>query len=154
MYSPEKDEPDNKTFNYYVSQIRIRSEHCIGFLKGRFRSLCHLRISIDKADDIRYASLWVTACIAAHQFAMEHEPSTQRTIRNMGTTGVDVVADDGSNIMRNEANDGVLAAERELQRREAERAEAEREAQQEDGLTRAKTKREELKAALLRKIQH
>ena len=129
--------------NTALAFSRVVSAHC-----------AHLRISIDKADDIRYASLWVTACIAAHQFAMEHEPSTQHTIRNMGTTGVDVVADDGSNIMRNEANDGVLAAERELQRREAERAEAEREAQQEDGLTRAKTKREELKAALLRKIQH
>lgn len=36
---PEKDTPENTRYNYYVSAVRIRSEHCMGFLKGRWSSL-------------------------------------------------------------------------------------------------------------------
>jgi hypothetical protein len=36
---PERDYPDNEAFNKQVSMLRIRSEHAIGFLKGRFQSL-------------------------------------------------------------------------------------------------------------------
>ena len=43
---PERDLPDNEFYNNHVSMVRIRSEHAIGFLKGRFASLKHLRIHI------------------------------------------------------------------------------------------------------------
>jgi hypothetical protein len=36
---PKKDEDNNNTFNYYVSRVRVHSEHCVGFLKGRWQSL-------------------------------------------------------------------------------------------------------------------
>jgi hypothetical protein len=83
---------------------------------------------------------------------MDHEPLTRRTVRRSATIGADPLAEDGSRIMRDEADDEILAAERELRRHEVEQIEAEREAQQETGLVRGKEKREQLKLALLRHI--
>ena len=37
---------ENKIFNYYVSKVRVRSEHAMEFLKGRFSSLRGLRQAI------------------------------------------------------------------------------------------------------------
>jgi hypothetical protein len=70
---PERDHPDNEEFNKHVSRVRIRSEHAIGFLKGRFHSLKNLRLKIrDKKSHI-LATYWVAACIAVHSFAMQCE---------------------------------------------------------------------------------
>ncbi|KAJ7714019.1 hypothetical protein B0H16DRAFT_1559166 [Mycena metata] len=33
---PARELPENEVFNKHVSRLRIRSEHAIGFLKGRF----------------------------------------------------------------------------------------------------------------------
>ncbi|KZP19661.1 hypothetical protein FIBSPDRAFT_1024780 [Athelia psychrophila] len=38
--------PDQRTYNYHVSKVCIRSEHAIGLLKGRFQALCELRVLI------------------------------------------------------------------------------------------------------------
>jgi hypothetical protein len=68
---PERDLPDNEEFNKHVSRVRIRSEHAIGFLKGRFHSLKNLHLKIrDKKSHI-LATFWVAACIAVHSFAMQ-----------------------------------------------------------------------------------
>ena len=53
--------------------VRIRSEHAIGYLKGRFQSLKGLRIQIDSERTHKFATYWVLACIATHNFAMECE---------------------------------------------------------------------------------
>ncbi|KAF7291261.1 DDE Tnp4 domain-containing protein [Mycena indigotica] len=42
---------DNKTFNFWVSHVRIRSEHAVGYLKGRWQSLRGLRQQIKNAVD-------------------------------------------------------------------------------------------------------
>jgi hypothetical protein len=53
--------------------LRIRSEHAIGFLKGRFQSLKNLRLHIkDRASHV-IATYWVAACIGVHAFAVRHE---------------------------------------------------------------------------------
>ena len=70
---PEKDEDNNNTFNYYVSRVRVHSEHCVGFLKGRWQSLRGLRVRINQSNHLQYASLWITTCVLLHAFAMEHE---------------------------------------------------------------------------------
>lgn len=67
---PEKELPDNETFNNHVSIVRIRSEHAIGFLKGRFHSLKNLRVDIRDRNSHKIATYWVTACIGLHAFAM------------------------------------------------------------------------------------
>nr|GAT45093.1 predicted protein [Mycena chlorophos] len=70
---PERDSADNTLFNNHVSYVRVRSEHCIGFLKGRFQSLKGLRILIRSKTDHRYANQWIVACVAVHAYAMHHE---------------------------------------------------------------------------------
>ncbi|KAF7317930.1 DDE Tnp4 domain-containing protein [Mycena kentingensis (nom. inval.)] len=71
--APERYLPDNDEFNKVVSKLRIRSEHAIGFLKGRFWSLKNLRVVIRDAASHRFATYWIAACIAIHTFAMECE---------------------------------------------------------------------------------
>lgn len=70
---PERDLPDNERFNNHVSMIRIRSEHAIGYLKGRFQSLKELRIRITDKKSHKFATYWVAACIAVHNFALRCE---------------------------------------------------------------------------------
>lgn len=70
---PDSDLPDNEIFNNHVSMIRIRSEHAIGFLKGRFQSLKGLRILIKDEASHKFATYWVVAAIGIHSFAMKCE---------------------------------------------------------------------------------
>jgi hypothetical protein len=63
----------NEELNNHVSMVRIRSEHAIGFLKGRFQSLKGLRVSIKDQKTHKFATYWVAACIGVHSFAMECE---------------------------------------------------------------------------------
>lgn len=70
---PERDLPENEEFNNHVSMVRIRSEHAIGFLKGRFHSLKHLRVRIKDEKSHKFATYWVAACIGIHAFAMQCE---------------------------------------------------------------------------------
>jgi hypothetical protein len=53
--------------------LRIRSEHAIGFLKGRFPSLKNLRINITDEPSHIFATYWIAACIGLHSFAMQCE---------------------------------------------------------------------------------
>lgn len=72
-YRPDKNTAENARYNYTVSKVRIRSEHCVGFIKGRWQSLKGLRVRIDNPKQLTFATLWVTACINLHSFAMNHE---------------------------------------------------------------------------------
>src|ERR1700678_2531651 len=75
--------PENKTFNYHLSrvcsnfhsfwnsfehfeQVRVKSEHAMGYLKGRFSSLRGLRQQIGDAIDHKRALTWVKTCIVIH----------------------------------------------------------------------------------------
>jgi hypothetical protein len=53
--------------------VRIRSEHAIGYLKGRFQSLKGLRIRIKDRKTHKFATYWVAACVGIHNFALAHE---------------------------------------------------------------------------------
>lgn len=53
--------------------VRIRSEHAIGFLKGRFQSLKGLRVRIGDEVSHKFAAYWVAACINLHAFALQCE---------------------------------------------------------------------------------
>ena len=75
---PESNDPDNATFNNHVSILRIRSEHAIGFLKGRFQSLKGLRVNINNKNSHKFATYWVVACIGIHAFAMKCEADDAR----------------------------------------------------------------------------
>ncbi len=70
---PYRDEAENAEFNNHVSMVRIRSEHCIGFLKGWFQSLKNLQMQIKDEKEHKLATLWTVACMVVHNFALKHE---------------------------------------------------------------------------------
>lgn len=70
---PERDLPDNEFYNNHVSMVRIRSEHAIGFLKGRFASLKHLRVHIKNEKSHKFATYWIASCVGIHAFSMRCE---------------------------------------------------------------------------------
>lgn len=110
----------------------------MGFLKGRFSSLRGLRIQINERAHLKFATLWITACICVHNFAIEHE------------AGVDVTSDEffieGIRIMEMER---AKRMEREQEREDVSIGEERRRARAHDeGLRRGKEKREELKRQL------
>ena len=53
--------------------VRIRSEHAIGYLKGRFQSLKELQVAIIDEREYQFATAWIAACIAVHNFALHCE---------------------------------------------------------------------------------
>jgi hypothetical protein len=70
---PERDLPDNEFYNNHLSMVRIRSEHAIGFLKGRFASLKNLRVHIKNEKSHKFATYWIASCVGIHAFAMHCE---------------------------------------------------------------------------------
>jgi len=57
-------------------QIRIRSEHAVGALKGRFQSLRGLRQYINTREDHEAAVEWVRTCLILHNLILYHEPAS------------------------------------------------------------------------------
>lgn len=45
----------------------------MGFLKGQWALLRGLRACVNNDKGLKYATLWITACIHLHAFAMDHE---------------------------------------------------------------------------------
>ena len=145
FYSPEKSIPENSDYNQAVSRVRIRSEHCVGYLKGRWSSLCGLRLRIDHQDAKELTSLWVMTCIHLHNFAIAYE------------CGLNVQADEffveGERLMQKEKAERVAWEEARAQRL------AEVEATYEDGsdeaihLLEGRIKREQLKRSLFESFQ-
>jgi hypothetical protein len=92
---PERDLHDNEIFNNHVSMLRIRSEHAIGFLKGRFQSLKRLRIKIKDEKSHKFATYWIAACVAAHSFAMQCEEEEKLEDGDAGDSFEDPFINDG-----------------------------------------------------------
>lgn len=65
--------PANTTFDKAVSHLRIRSEHCMGALKGRFQCLRGLRVNIGNQAEHVAACQWITICIILHNLVIEVE---------------------------------------------------------------------------------
>jgi hypothetical protein len=51
---------------FNLKQVRVKSEHAMGYLKGRFSSLRGLRQQIDNAVDHKRALAWVKTCVIIH----------------------------------------------------------------------------------------
>lgn len=54
-----------------MSRLRVRSEHCIGELKGRFQCLRGLRVSINSYEDHLHALRWITVAIILHNLVID-----------------------------------------------------------------------------------
>jgi hypothetical protein len=86
---PESERRENTIYNNHVSMVRIRSEHAIGFLKGRFQSLKGLRINIIDEMTHKFATYWVVSCIGLHAFAMKCEADERGVDENSSTNKLD-----------------------------------------------------------------
>lgn len=64
--SPKADHPDNTAFNYYLACSRVRNEHCIGVLKGRWQSLREMRHQLQNDLSTRELCSWVLSCSVLH----------------------------------------------------------------------------------------
>ncbi|KDQ22713.1 hypothetical protein PLEOSDRAFT_15245, partial [Pleurotus ostreatus PC15] len=56
----------NQKFDKAVSHLRVRSEHCMGVLKGWFQCLRGLRVHINTSADHVRACRWITVAIILH----------------------------------------------------------------------------------------
>jgi hypothetical protein len=56
----------SRTLVSIFKQVRVKSEHAMGYLKGRFSSLRGLRQQIDDVTDHKCALAWVKTCIIIH----------------------------------------------------------------------------------------
>ena len=63
----------NEIFNKVVSHLRVRSEHCMGALKGRWQCLRGLRVMIKSNKDHIRACRWVTIAIILHNAVVDIE---------------------------------------------------------------------------------
>lgn len=85
----------NEEFNNHVSMVRIRSEHAIGFLKGRFHSLKGLRVHIKDEKTHKFATYWVAACVGVHSFAMQCEEEERGPVSDDEAVMADPFIDEG-----------------------------------------------------------
>lgn len=63
--------PNNTLFDTTVAGFRIRSEHCMGALKGRWQCLRGLRVPIRNNQEHVEACRWMTIAIILHNFCLE-----------------------------------------------------------------------------------
>jgi hypothetical protein len=71
--------PRNAIFDRYVAQLRVRSEHTMGALKGRFQCLRGLRLPINSKKDHVAACRWVTIAIILHNLIIDVEGTASAT---------------------------------------------------------------------------
>jgi len=137
---PEKDTEENTTYNYYVSKVRIRSEHAIGYLKGTWQSLRGLRVHLDNEDHIHYATLWIITCIHLHTFALGHQMGINISSDCFFQKGLQIMAEE-------QVRNAEWMAIREQQASEEDRV---RDEARNVELLEGKLKREEMKLSLFR----
>jgi hypothetical protein len=102
-------------------KVRVKSEHAMGYIKGRFCSLRGLRQQIDNTIDHERALAWVKTCIVIHTLisiienGAEDEEFVEELIRlgrqdeiaqaHTGTLGTDTVRESRGQRKRNELKD-------------------------------------------------
>jgi hypothetical protein len=65
---------DKELFNTYLAKLRIRSEHCIGILKGRFGCLKHNNIQLkDGKKEVKELVELIGSCIVMHNLLINCE---------------------------------------------------------------------------------
>ena len=146
FFRPEKSQADNTEFNYHVSRIRIRSEHCMGYLKGRWSSLRGLRLRIDNRNAKSITSIWIMTCIHLHNFAIAHE-------RGMNHEADDFFVE-GQRLIQKEQEERNAWNIRQANTTSQEKLGNDDGSNEAVGLLEGKIKREELKAALFEYIRH
>ncbi|KNE90635.1 hypothetical protein PSTG_15953 [Puccinia striiformis f. sp. tritici PST-78] len=64
--SPASNIQANGEFNYCLAKSRVRNEHTIGILKGRWASLQQLRLCLNERKHMTEIIRWINCCIVLH----------------------------------------------------------------------------------------
>ncbi len=70
---PASFQRNNSIFDSAVAHLRIRSEHCMGALKGRWQCLRGLRVLINSNRQHLHACRWITVAIILHNIVIDTE---------------------------------------------------------------------------------
>jgi DDE superfamily endonuclease len=82
---------NNKTaFNTLLAKPRVKSEHCIGILKGRFPFLRSIRLKIANKEDMERVIKYVRGTVILHSF-LRHDTEEDEWIN---LSGIDKGEDD------------------------------------------------------------
>ncbi|KAK1867649.1 hypothetical protein I4F81_010154 [Pyropia yezoensis] len=82
---PESTTPNRRKYNYQVACLRVRSEHTIGILKGRFCSLKELRPGIGSDKAFAHATEWILACcVLLNIYKAENDGALERVQEDEG----------------------------------------------------------------------
>ena len=68
---PNRTSPAERNFSYQLDCLRVKSEHTIGILKGRWSSLKELRVALATDKQFSFAMGWVLACCVLHNFCVK-----------------------------------------------------------------------------------
>jgi len=68
---PECTCAEHRNYNYQLARLRVKSEHAIGILKGRWGSLKELRLTLATDRQFSFAMTWITACIVLHNICVD-----------------------------------------------------------------------------------
>ena len=65
---------DKELFNTHLARVRIKSEHCIGLLKGRFQCLKGLNTYKSRGEeDVKYIVDIFSACTVLHNLLLSYD---------------------------------------------------------------------------------
>ncbi|MBW0490646.1 hypothetical protein O181_030361 [Austropuccinia psidii MF-1] len=73
--APAANAPINAKFNYCLAKSRVRNEHMIGILKGRWASLREMRLHLNGREDIQPYMEWIKSCCIPHNMLSQIEDS-------------------------------------------------------------------------------
>ena len=71
LKEPECTCAEHRSYNYQLARLRVKSEHAIGILKGRWGGLKELRLTLATDRQISFAMTWITACIVLHNICVD-----------------------------------------------------------------------------------
>lgn len=81
----ESTTPNRRNYNFHLACLRVRSEHTIGILKGRFCSLKELRLDICSDKAFVRATDWILACCVLHNICQtENDGAPERVQEDEG----------------------------------------------------------------------
>jgi hypothetical protein len=71
-HPPKSNMPaEESSFNTLLAKPRVKSEHCIGLLKGRFPWLKNIRITIHAKKDLKQINKFIKAAVILHNLLIE-----------------------------------------------------------------------------------
>ncbi len=111
---PASDDPNNRLFDGALSNLRVRSEHCIGALKGRFQCLRGLRAKIHNPHEHALACRWITITIILHNLVIDVEGGSKANLFGLSHSEADEHTDTGDQTEDADEQDSGVAKRRQL----------------------------------------